>query len=119
MVVSCALPAISAKALETSDSWRAINIMNFIRVEEPRENTDLIKPVREQIALIKAHKFPATWLLQYDALIEGPYVEFLKAEMPPDHETGIWFEMNRKICDDAGIAWRGKPEWEWDYIMCP
>ena len=115
MVVSCGLPAISAKAFETSGSWRAINIMNFIRAEEPRESTDLIKPVREQMALIKVHKFPATWLLQYDALVEGPYVEFLKAEMPPDHETGIWFEMNRKICDDAGIAWRGKPEWEWDY----
>ena len=115
MVVSCALPAISAKAFETSGSWRAINIMNFIRAEEPRESTDLIKPAREQMALIKVHKFPATWLLQYDALVEGPYVEFLKAEMPPDHETGIWFEMNRKICDDAGIAWRGKPEWEWDY----
>jgi hypothetical protein len=115
MVVSCALPAISAKAFETSGSWRAINIMNFIRAEEPRENTDLIKPVREQMALIKTHKFPATWLLQYDALVEGPYVEFLKTEMPPDHETGIWFEMNRKICDDAGITWRGKPEWEWDY----
>ena len=35
--------------------------------------------------------------------------------MPPDHEVGVWFEMNRKICDDAGIAWRGNPQWEWDY----
>jgi len=23
--------------------------------------------------------------------------------------------MNRKFCDDAGVAWRGNPEWEWDY----
>jgi hypothetical protein len=67
------------------------------------------------MALIKAHQFPATWLLQYDAMVEGPFVGFLKVEMPPDHETGIWFEMNRKICDDAGIAWRGNPKWEWDY----
>ena len=115
ILVSSALPAISAKAFKMSASWRAINIMNFIRAEEPRENIDLMKPVREQMALIKSHKFPATWLLQYDALVEGPYVEFLKAEMPPDHETGIWFEMNRKICDDAGITWRGNPAWEWDY----
>ncbi|AXC12541.1 hypothetical protein ACPOL_3248 [Acidisarcina polymorpha] len=89
--------------------------MNFIRAEEPRETIDLMQPVREQMALIKAHKLPATWLLQYDALVEGPYVEFLKKEMPIDHETGIWFEMNRRICDDAGIAWRGNPKWEWDY----
>jgi hypothetical protein len=115
MVVSSILPSLSAEASTPAPARRAINIMNFIRAEEPRESMDLIKPVREQMALIKAHKFPATWLLQYDAMVEGPFVEFLKAEMPSDHETGIWFEMNRKICDDAGIAWRGNPKWEWDY----
>ena len=115
MVVSSIMPSVSAETTTRNASWRAINIMNFIRAEEPRESCDLIEPVREQMALIKAHKFPATWLLQYDALVEGPFVDFLKAEMPSDHETGIWFEMNRKICDDAGIAWRGNPKWEWDY----
>jgi hypothetical protein len=115
MVVSSLLPSFSAEASTPATAMRAINIMNFIRAEEPRESMDLIKPVREQMALIKAHKFPATWLLQYDAMVEGPFVEFLKVEMPSDHETGIWFEMNRKICDDAGIAWRGNPKWEWDY----
>ncbi|MBS1875798.1 MAG: hypothetical protein JSU00_21465 [Acidobacteria bacterium] len=94
---------------------RAVNIMNFIRAEEPREKMDLIEPVREQMALIRAHRFPATWLLQYDALVEGPFVEFLRSQAPPEHEMGVWFEMNRRICDDAGIAWRGRPDWEWDY----
>ena len=115
MLFAAALPLTSAEAAPAAPSHRYINIMNFIRAEEPREPMDLMKPVREQMALIKAHKFPATWLLQYDALVEGPFVEFLKAEMPPDHEVGIWFEMNRKICDDAGLAWRGNPNWEWDY----
>lgn len=113
MAIATVLPGISASA--SSSNWRAINIVNFIRAEEPREPMDLILPVREQMALIKAHKFPATWLLQYDALVEGPFVDFLKAEAPPDHEFGIWLEMNRKICNDAGIAWRGNPDWEWDY----
>ena len=115
VLVSSVLPSMSAETFTQVSPLRAINIMNFIRAEEPREITDLIQPVREQMALIKAHKFPATWLLQYDALVEGPFVEFLKAEMPLDHETGIWFEMNRRICNDAEIAWRGNPDWEWDY----
>jgi hypothetical protein len=114
-VAASMLPSFTSGASPQSASRRAINIVNFIRAEEPREKTDLMEPVREQMALIKAHRFPATWLLQYDALVEGPFVPFLKAEMPPDHETGIWFEMNRKICDDAGIAWRGNSQWEWDY----
>ncbi len=104
-----------AEAPGTDTAWRAINIVNFIRAQEPRERIDLIQPVQEQMVLIKAHKFPATWLLQYDALVEGPFVEYLLSEMPSNHEVGIWFEMNRRICEDAGIAWRGKPDWEWDY----
>ena len=75
---------------------RSINIMNFIRAEEPREPVDLMAPVAGQMALIKQYRFPATWLLQYDAMVEGPYAAFLKSQMPADHETGIWFEMNRK-----------------------
>ena len=109
------LPKLPAQSSAKQTAWRAINIVNFIRADEPREPMDLALPVREQMALIKAHKFPATWLLQYDALVEGPFVPFLKTEMPPDHEVGLWFEMNRDICRDAGIAWRGKPDWEWDY----
>ena len=115
LVVTSVLPHLSAMGLKTDSTLRAVNIMNFIRAEEPREKMDLFQPVREQMRLIKEHKLPATWLLQYDALVEGPFVEFLKAEMPSDHEVGIWFEMNRKICDDAAIAWRGNPAWEWDY----
>jgi hypothetical protein len=110
------MPASLLSEMRTAvTSWRAINIVNFIRAEEPREPMDLFLPVREQMASIKAHGLPATWLLQYDAIVEGPFVGFLTKEMPADHEVGLWFEMNRKICEDAGIAWRGNPQWEWDY----
>ncbi len=114
-VVSSALRSLPARTEDKEAPLRSINIINFIRAEEPREKMDLMLPLRKQMEIIKAHNLPATWLLQYDALVEGPFVEFLKAEMPPDHETGIWFEMNRKLCDDAGVAWRGNPQWEWDY----
>lgn len=114
-VATSVLPSIHVVALETGSAMRAINLMNFLRAEEPREPMDLFKPLKEQMALIRKYDFPATWLLQYDALVEGPFVEFLKSEMPANHEVGIWFEMNRKICDDAGVAWRGRSDWEWDY----
>ncbi len=112
---SCLYPASATAEDRDVSALRSINIMNFIRAEEPREKMDLFAPVRNQMEQIKKHGFPATWLLQYDALVEGPFVEFLKAEMPPNHEVGIWFEMNRRICDDAKIVWRGNPDWEWDY----
>ena len=58
-----------------------VNIVNFIRAIEPRVGRgelDLFEPVREQMAMAKRLKLPTTWLLQYDALIQGPFVEFLK-----------------------------------------
>jgi hypothetical protein len=114
-VAASVLPSLWAEDSGQDSALRSINFMNFIRAEEPRASTDLPQPLREQMALIRKHQFPATWLLQYDAMVEGPFVEFLKAEMPEDHEVGIWFEMNQKICEEAGIAWRGNPNWEWDF----
>src|ERR1700759_1194304 len=79
-VVSSALRSLPAGALDKEAPLRSVNVINFIRAEEPREKMDLMLPVRKQMEIIKAHSLPATWLLQYDALVEGPFVEFLKAE---------------------------------------
>ena len=76
---------------------------------------DLFEPVKRQMALLRAYKFPATWLLQYDAMVSGPFVGFLKENMPPSHEVGLWFEMNEDHCKAAGVTWRGRPGYEWDW----
>ena len=93
-----------------------VNIVNFIRAVEPRPDhpgIDLFEPVREQMALAKKHNMPVTWLLQYDALIMGPFVDFLKREMPEGHEIGIWFEVVQQNAEAAGIEWRGRWSWDW------
>lgn len=97
-------------------SLRCINIVNFIREIEPRFKMDMMRPVREQMALIRKHGFPATWLLQFDALVSGPFVPFLKERMAENHEVGFWFEMNERHCQAAGVEWRGRPGYEWDHL---
>jgi len=94
---------------------RCINVVNFIRGVEPRGPMDLMLPVQKQMEIAIAEKLPTTWLLQYDALVSGPFVEFLKANMPKEHEVGIWFEMNEMHCKAAGVEWRGRPGYEWDH----
>lgn len=96
-------------------SIRCINVVNFIRAIEPRFKTDLLLPVQKQMELILEHKLPATWLLQFDALVSGPFVEYLKAHMAESHEVGFWFEMNEMHCKAAGVEWRGRPGYEWDH----
>jgi len=95
---------------------RSINIINFIRAIEPRFTTDLLLPVQKQMEIIKPYGLPATWLLQFDALVSGPFVPFLKQQMPANHEVGLWFEMNEMHCNAAGVKWRGRPGYEWDHI---
>ncbi len=93
---------------------RCINITNFMRGDEPRMEMDLMLPVEKQMELINKHNFPATWLMQYDALVRGPWAPFLKANKLKSHEVGFWFEMNELLCKAAGVEWRGRPHYEWD-----
>ena len=96
------------------DALRCINVVNFIRGNEPRSPVDLLWPVREQMKLLVDRALPATWLFQYDALFDGPFVDFVREHRASNHEVGFWFEMNRKHCDAAGVEWRGRPGLEWD-----
>lgn len=105
----------AASVMRPDKAVRCINVVNFIRGVEPRGPVDLFLPVRKQMELVKRYGLPATWLLQYDSLCLGPFVEFLKREMPPTHEAGLWFEMNELHCKAAGVEWRGRPGYEWDW----
>jgi hypothetical protein len=92
---------------------RIVNIVNFIRAVEPREKIDLVEPVIRQIDLINRHHLPATWLLQYDALTQGPYVDLLKNGLGPEQEIGGWFEVVQPLVEKAGLKWRGQYPWDW------
>ena len=104
----------SAYAAQT-DALRCVNIVNFIREIEPRFAMNMMLPIREQMQLITQHGLPATWLLQFDALVSGPFSEFLRRNMAQNHEVGFWFEMNERHCHAAGVEWRGRPNYEWDH----
>ncbi|WP_235949420.1 hypothetical protein [Paenibacillus glycinis] len=90
-----------------------VNIINFIRGFEPREPIDLVEPVKEQLALVRKHGLPATWLLQYDALINPEFTELLLREADDSQEIGVWLEVVQPLAEKAGIPWRGRYAWDW------
>ncbi len=92
---------------------RIVNIINFIRGVEPRMKMDLAEPVIHQIELVNKHHLPATWLLQYDALTLGPFVDLLKKGLGPEQEIGGWFEVVQPLVEKAGLKWRGRFPWDW------
>ena len=94
-----------------------VNIINFIRGCEPREPVDLLRPVQEQISLMKRLGLRGTFLIQYDALIEPTYTELLKQLDPAQFELGVWFEVVQPLTEQVGIPWTGRFPWDW-HVHC-
>jgi len=95
---------------------RIVNIYNFIRNSDYRledsENV-LFEATRKQIELIKPTGLPATWALQYDALINPRYQKLLKEEAGTHDEIAAWWEIPRQLAVKAGLKWRGYDH-DWD-----
>lgn len=88
-------------------------IIQFIRAVEPREEIDLIEPVKKQAELLKALDLKATFLLQYDALIDQRYVDIINENNIGNLDVGLWLEVVEPQCKAAGIPWTGR--WPWDF----
>lgn len=93
---------------------QVVNIVNFVRGCEPRAQMDLVRPVLEQIALLKAYGLPGTFLVQYDAFIRED-IRSLLEKLDDSFEIGVWLEANQPLIERSGIEWRGRRDWQWDY----
>lgn len=104
---------------------RAINYMNFVRDYEPRYpdinvgKEILFNTTQDEINLAKKYDIPSTFLLQYDALIDEKYIKLFKANQDEKTELGLWYEINKQLLDEVGLAWRGKQGWTWDWHIIP
>lgn len=118
-----AVPERYVKALSQHDfkadaaSPRIVNIINFIRYTEPRndEITEkvLYETVRSQAEDLRSKGLVGTYLLQYDALIDPSYQALMKEEMARGCEVGAWWEITQPHVEDAGYTWRGRYPWDW------
>lgn len=96
---------------------RIVNIINFIRLLEPRYNGKitediLYQTVVNQLDMMKKHNLAGTFLLQYDALMNSRYQKLLK-DMPKEYEIGAWWEIPQPLVEKAGMKWRGRFPWDW------
>lgn len=93
-----------------------INIINFIRGVEPRDDKlDLFEPINEQLKQILTYKLPATFLLQYDAMLQKQYINLLKPVIGEQIEVGLWLEIVKPLTKKAEIPWRGRDGFSWDW----
>src|SRR5665213_4005053 len=94
---------------------RIVNLYNFVRNSDYRLSDSeaiLYETTRQQIQLIKQAGLPATWALQYDALINPRYQKLLKEELRTNDEIAAWWEIPQTLVEKAGLTWRGQHEWD-------
>ncbi|MBQ4244688.1 MAG: hypothetical protein II702_07230 [Clostridia bacterium] len=92
-----------------------INIINFVRDCEPREEDDsyLFPTLVNELDLCDKYGFRSTVLFQYDALINPEYIALARSHADRC-ELGIWLEITEPHCRDAGLPWRGRYQWDWE-----
>lgn len=100
-----------------TQSPRIVNIVNFIRLLEPRDSAItedvLYQTVVKQVELMEKYHLGGTFLLQYDALMDARYQKLLKT-LPRDRfEIGAWWEIPQPLVENAGMKWRGRYPWDW------
>ncbi len=95
-----------------------MNIVNFVRGCEPRYEVDLLAPVIKELETDRRFGLEDTFLLQYDALLRDDMVAAF-AGCGEETELGLWFEMCRALTEKVGIAWRGRPGYDWDWFVDP
>lgn len=94
---------------------RIVNIYNFVRENDFRvANSEavLYEATTQQVRLLKQARLPATFALQYDALIDTNYQNFFKTQLPTNCEIAAWWEIPQALAEKAGLKWRGDHEWD-------
>jgi hypothetical protein len=94
---------------------RLVTIYNFVRNSDYRvlhSRDVLYETTRQQIQLIQQANLPATWALQYDALINPRYQKLFKEQLGAKDEIAAWWEIPRPLAEKAGLKWRGQHEWD-------
>lgn len=112
----CAAISAGASAPARAREPRIVNLYNFIRNSDsrlPNSEEILFLTTSNQLELLRAAQLPATWALQYDALINPRYQKLIKEHAGPHDEIAAWWELPRPLVEKAGLHWRGRFDWDW------
>ena len=116
-VAFCVILGSLVNATQAADvrQPRIVNLYNFVRNSDyrlPNSEEVLYQATRHQIDLIEPTRLPATWALQYDALMNPRYQKLFKEQLGKQDEIAAWWEIPRPLAEKAGLKWRGQHDWD-------
>ncbi len=91
-----------------------VTIMNFARGVDHRVQSTLYPTTEKQFELLNGSGLKSTFLLQHDAYIRPDYAE-LFSKRDENMEIGLWLEICKSLVLKAGLEYRGRPGYEFDW----
>lgn len=92
----------------------AAPLNHYVTVVSPVRGSNLWQSaaaVKKQIELTQGYKIPATWLLQYDLIIDEDNSN-LFYDLAYNQELGVFLEVSEKLATDARVAYLlGEGDW--------
>lgn len=102
------IPAVKASYAQEK---RAAVLVNPIRGGDFwNHNFSLLETPKKQYELIRKDNLPASWLIRYDALMDGEVQDFLK-NLDSSQDVGIFFEVTPAFTRDAGVNYNQSSNW--------
>lgn len=100
-----------AKALEGNIvcESRYVTLVNPVRGRNLWIDKSL-KPIQDQYYLVNENDFSATWLLQYDVLIDNELLNEIK-KFDAKQEKGIFLEVSQNLADQARVIYPYDAAW--------
>ena len=100
---------------------RYINTVCFVRSYEYyggyyKEGAEVLK---RHIELYNKYNLPATYLLEYDAMVRNEYRRIIEENAGRNSEIGLWLEIVGELALDAAVEWRSERGRSWDHYACP
>jgi len=77
------------------------------------KNIDRFPCSQKQLELMENYDVPFTYMLDFNAIVDPRYREVLSKF--PNCEIGVWFEVVRTLTDKAGIKYKGRDGYNWDF----
>lgn len=112
-LVATTNPAMFFKAKVASQP-RIVDIYCFARDQDSRianSQQVLFNTTTQEVQLVEQANLPATFALQYDALMDTNYQNFFK-NVGTNIEIAGWYEIPQELVQAAGLTWNGSSEWD-------
>ena len=101
---------------------KCVNIMNFARSFEPRRldvEKKLLATTKDQLDLVNEMGVEATFLLQYDVIVNDDFVKVIKERAGDNIELGLWYEVVEPLTSACGMKYESARGWKWDWYIKP